>query len=326
MFVRPTFYRWSQPVAPSTSSDIPDFGDEATLGLSLPFGNRESPPNSDGSGFDSFHQKSSTRTPECWPDEDLGFNSPSREIRGLDISVAEHQLDLGHTLSPPSWRGHVPEGPIGLLTNRGTPGIHSGESHNSIIQTGQTPANLHYGRISPIHSYPVSSPDAGISGSIMSPTVAAPEPCRQRPGRDEPAATGPTSASSTSTHNRKRKSGREASLQTPSRSDLIDCPVDEARKRALEKNRLAADKCRNIKKRRVTQLQVDIRAKEMEHASLVEQITCMNNEVQQLVDILIVHVNMDLCRSPEEIIKPLSLCPYSGEGTESLFGYTTPNN
>lgn len=70
---------------------------------------------------------------------------------------------------------------------------------------------------------------------------------------------------------------------------------------SLEKNRLAAAKCRVNKKERTDQLQRDSHDKAVENSFLKQTILQMKEEVQQLQTILISHSSSDRCKDPESI-------------------------
>lgn len=94
---------------------------------------------------------------------------------------------------------------------------------------------------------------------------------------------------------RKRKSARKASIS----SDISE-PLDGSkRKQSLEKNRLAAAKCRINKKEKTEQLQRDSHDKAVQNSYLKDQVMRMKDEVQQMNAMLLAHVNCEGCRSPE---------------------------
>lgn len=76
-------------------------------------------------------------------------------------------------------------------------------------------------------------------------------------------------------------------------------PEDDRRKMSLEKNRLAAAKCRVNKKEKTDQLQRDSHDKAVENTFLKQMIMQMKEEVLQLQTILTSHSSSDRCRNPE---------------------------
>ncbi|KIW26338.1 uncharacterized protein PV07_09438 [Cladophialophora immunda] len=96
---------------------------------------------------------------------------------------------------------------------------------------------------------------------------------------------------------RKRRSMKK--LATLNKED--DTPEESKRKHSLEKNRIAAAKCRINKKEKTERLQRDSHDKRVENACLREQVTCMKDEIQQTYAILVAHANCAGCKSPEEI-------------------------
>jgi len=78
------------------------------------------------------------------------------------------------------------------------------------------------------------------------------------------------------------------------------------RKASLEKNRLAAAKCRINKKEKTEQLQRDSHDKAVHNAFLKDQIMHMKEEIQQMNAMLLAHANCKGCKSPDEIQSHLS--------------------
>ncbi|RVX75120.1 hypothetical protein B0A52_01397 [Exophiala mesophila] len=101
---------------------------------------------------------------------------------------------------------------------------------------------------------------------------------------------------------RKRKSTRKASLA----SEQDDHQDDSKRKQSLEKNRLAAAKCRVNKKEKTELLQRDSHEKAVENAYLKDQVMRMKDEIQQMNAILLAHANCEGCKSPEGVQAHLS--------------------
>lgn len=101
---------------------------------------------------------------------------------------------------------------------------------------------------------------------------------------------------------RKRRNTRKNSITTVGTNP----EEDEKRKQSLEKNRLAAAKCRINKKEKTEQLQRDSHDKAVHNAFLKEQVMRMKEEVQQMNALLLAHANCDGCKSPDDIQKHLN--------------------
>ncbi|KAJ9613188.1 hypothetical protein H2200_003129 [Cladophialophora chaetospira] len=99
------------------------------------------------------------------------------------------------------------------------------------------------------------------------------------------------------TAGRKRKSTKK--LATLEEEDAA--PEDSKRKQSLEKNRVAAAKCRINKKEKTERLQRDSHDKAVENAYLKDQVMRMKDEIQQMNAILVAHANCEGCKSPGEI-------------------------
>lgn len=100
---------------------------------------------------------------------------------------------------------------------------------------------------------------------------------------------------------RKRKNSRKAAAN----ADSNNSSEDTKRKASLEKNRVAAAKCRVNKKEKTEQLQRDSHDKAVHNAYLKGEVMRMREEVQQLNAVLLAHADCEGCRSPEEIQKHL---------------------
>lgn len=95
---------------------------------------------------------------------------------------------------------------------------------------------------------------------------------------------------------RKRRAARKNSAATTSSPE-----EDEKRKQSLEKNRLAAAKCRVNKKEKTEQLQRDSHDKACQNAFLKEQVMRMKEEIQQMNALLLQHANHEGCKSSDDI-------------------------
>lgn len=100
---------------------------------------------------------------------------------------------------------------------------------------------------------------------------------------------------------RKKRNARKNSVASTGNPE-----EDEKRKQSLEKNRLAAAKCRINKKEKTEQLQRDSHEMAVTNAFLKEQVIRMKEEAQQMNALLLSHANCEGCKSPEDIQKHLN--------------------
>lgn len=154
--------------------------------------------------------------------------------------------------------------------------------------TSNTNAISRYGQVTPPRSNSESSMDK----------PAEQKPVRQRRStksslKEEFAQPAPTG--------RKRRNTRKDSVAT-----IGSLEDGDKRKQSLEKNRLAAAKCRVNKKEKTEQLQRDSHDKAVQNAFLKEQVMRMKEEVQQMNALLLNHANCEGCKSPQDIQKHLS--------------------
>lgn len=101
---------------------------------------------------------------------------------------------------------------------------------------------------------------------------------------------------------KKRKASRKS---TKAPTQPAANPEDDKRKMSLEKNRLAAAKCRINKKEKTDQLQRDSHDKAIENTFLKQTIMQMKEEVQQLQTLLMSHSSSEHCKNPENIHEAL---------------------
>ncbi|KIW40123.1 uncharacterized protein PV06_07351 [Exophiala oligosperma] len=152
-----------------------------------------------------------------------------------------------------------------------------------------------YGQMTPPRSNSAASSDSLKLEEKHSPKSTAPEPRRKRASKAQPKEDDSVLASTTATSGRKRKSSKKSG------ADKGASPEEQKRKQSLEKNRLAAAKCRMNKKEKTEQLQRDSHDKAVQNAYLKDQIMRMKDEIQQMNALLLAHANCEECKAPEEI-------------------------
>ncbi|KAJ9658079.1 hypothetical protein H2198_003917 [Neophaeococcomyces mojaviensis] len=158
-----------------------------------------------------------------------------------------------------------------------------------------------YGQVTP----PRSNSEPSVEGKSME-EKQVPVERRRRASRissKEEQQLQPTTTTGTTTTGRKRRNTRKNSTATDASGNPEE---DEKRKQSLEKNRLAAAKCRVNKKEKTEQLQRDSHDKAVQNAFLKEQVMRMKEEVQQMNALLLAHANCEGCKSPEDIQKHLN--------------------
>jgi hypothetical protein len=81
---------------------------------------------------------------------------------------------------------------------------------------------------------------------------------------------------------------------------------DDKRQQSLEKNKHAAAKCRATKKEMTARLLRESHDKVVYNALLKEQLIGMDQQLQELINVLLVHTGYEGCRAPEEIQRYLT--------------------
>jgi hypothetical protein len=153
-----------------------------------------------------------------------------------------------------------------------------------------------FGQITPPRTDATGSEGSQKPEDSLSPRTAANTTRRKSKQVKDP------SQPATTATGRKRKNSRKA---VAANADSPSGPDDNKRKASLEKNRLAAAKCRVNKKEKTEILQRDSHDKAVHNAYLKDQVMRMKEEVQQLNAILLAHASCEGCESPEEIQKHL---------------------
>ncbi|KAL2426909.1 hypothetical protein ABEF95_003442 [Exophiala dermatitidis] len=223
--------------------------------------------------------------PEFGREDDL---KPSTEPRGLNLDA--YEIDKYISSSLPDGTSAVAR--FGQMT---PPRSNSAASTDSASD----------GKLSPKATVPESRKRKKSSSKDSEPvssTPAADEPTATTTSNDTTSAAANTSTT-TSTAGRKRKAPRKASTAA---SELGDSPEEQKRKQSLEKNRLAAAKCRINKKEKTEKLQRDSHEKAVQNAYLKDQVMRMKDEIQQMNAILFAHASCEGCKAPEEIQAHLS--------------------
>ncbi|RMZ85526.1 hypothetical protein DV737_g682, partial [Chaetothyriales sp. CBS 132003] len=214
--------------------------------------------------------------------DDFGFDPPSQKPAAVKDEQLYNPTDLG------SWPGFGGDDDIKELSLP----VQTYELDRMIVQSlpNATTAISRYGQVTPTRTNSTTSDD-----NIQN------EPARRASARKKKPnqVAEPCPAVSKPGPGRKRKNVK----RTNAGSDQAchDSPEEAKRKASLEKNRLAAAKCRVNKKEKTEQLQRDSHEKGLHNAFLKEQVMRMKIEVQHLQAILLAHANCDGCKSPEEI-------------------------
>ena len=157
-------------------------------------------------------------------------------------------------------------------------------------------ALFRYGQVTPPHSKSANS-----VGFIKQEDQLSPKPSARRKNKSE--LHHPPPSSTNSKPSRKRKTYRKSDTIKP---DEVDNVEDDKRKISLEKNRLAAAKCRVNKKEGIGALQRDSHDKAVQNAFLKETVVRIKEEIQHINALLIAHASSEGCKRPEELYKHLS--------------------
>lgn len=229
--------------------------------------------------------------------QDFGFDPPSGQgytkVEGFSPSNAADPLHLS------GWSGFdgVESKDSQLLNHVPSPSETSMHNYDLDRMLNNSLPNstaiARFGQVTP--------PRSNSASSEMSKNVDASSPktnTTERRKRSSKVSVKEEETSQPTTTGRKRKNARKSSTARDEQ--------DDKRRQSLEKNRLAAAKCRINKKEKTELLQRSSHEKAVHNSFLKEQVMRMKEEVQQMNALLLSHANCEGCKSPEEIQKHLS--------------------
>jgi hypothetical protein len=244
----------------------------------------------DGYTFRDYHFPSAFSYASA-QDDDFGFDPPSKPIANHNDYTVYSPPDDYSSQWPDFKREDELKPSSENLTNLD---IYEVDKFIASTLPNTKTAVSRFGQMTPPRSNSTSST---TSNEKLSPKTLPAETRKRGKPRTKSAEAASANPTKTTTAGRKRKSSRKAS--TPDEQDAA--PDDQRRKQSLEKNRLAAAKCRINKKEKTERLQRDSQTKAVENAYLKDQVMRLKDEIQQMNAILVAHANCDGCKSPEEI-------------------------
>lgn len=175
---------------------------------------------------------------------------------------------------------------------------------HSLNTAGLPPsASSHYGQVTPPRSNSATSEFSkhGIDSSGMPPEEST---MKRRRGKALPKV--PLTPPEPNMNSAKTKKAGGRKRMAASQSSAGN-PEDDKRKASLEKNRVAAAKCRINKKEKTEQLQRDSHVKAKENVELRGLLETMETELQTLTSYLTAHANCSECRNPDQLQEALQM-------------------
>lgn len=262
----------------------------------------------DGYNFRDFNFPSGSSVGPL-PDEEYGFDPPQLKATPLN-NYQVYSPPNDFTLS--DWPEFGREDNLKPSMESSALNLDAYEIDKYITSTlpSGTSAVARYGQMTPPRSNSAASTDSASDGKLSPKSTVAERRKRSKTASkdSEPAPsasamlTTTTTPSATTTAGRKRKASRKTSIT----SETGDSVEDQKRRQSLEKNRLAAAKCRINKKEKTEKLQRDSHEKAVQNAYLKDQVMRMKDEIQQMNAILLAHASCEGCKAPEEIQAHLS--------------------
>jgi hypothetical protein len=225
-----------------------------------------------------------------------GFgNTPSQSPQ--DVVTRKYNSAYRHSLSLPQMQQQSSPLPR-PSTGTGTGSL----SLNTKNLPTTTSTISHYGQVTPPRS---NSATSEASKNSRDPACLISEQSTTKRRRGKPQHRNPlTPPEDNSTPKQKKTGGRKrSSVAQLHRGD----PEDEKRKASLEKNRVAAAKCRINKKERMEQLQRDSHTKAQENTQLRDLVETMKAERNTLAAYLDAHASCADCRHPHQLKEALHM-------------------
>lgn len=246
----------------------------------------------DGWSFDPVVQSYAPQANYCMPNNsnDFGFDPPTTSASLPSIESHNSPQSVGSVEGLASWPGIQSDPRKAALRRQfDEPSMRKQASYAAS-------AISRHGQITPPRSNSATS-----SVSMRASAEQEPLPTRRKRNTKVEVKTEDSPKAETLASTRKRKTTRKSMAATQPATN----PEDDKRKMSLEKNRLAAAKCRVNKKERTDQLQRDSHDKAVENTFLKQTVLQMKEEVQQLQTVLMSHSSSDHCRNPESIHETL---------------------
>ena len=243
----------------------------------------------DGYSFPSnefYNGSSNYLSPEH---DEFGFDPPEKSEHHKTELFSPANLNDGGALS--SWPAFERDDDQTQRKSAFNPG--------SLLSDSLPPGSVavsRYGQVTPPRSNSANSVDFIKQEDQLSSKSSTRK--KNKSKLDHPPPSSPDSKVS-----RKRKTYRKSDTTIPEEVDNVE---DEKRKTSLEKNRLAAAKCRVNKKEKTEALQRDSHDKAVQNAFLKETVVRMKEEIQHINALLIAHASSEACKRPEELHKHLS--------------------
>lgn len=223
-----------------------------------------------------------------------GFgNMPSQSSQ--DVVTRKYNSAYRQSLSLPQM--HQQSSPL-PRTSTGTGSL----SLNTKNLPAITSTISHYGQVTPPRS---NSATSEPSRNSQDPACLISEQSTTKRRRGKPQHKNPlTPPEDNSTPKQKKTGGRKRSSVAQLHTGD---PEDEKRKASLEKNRVAAAKCRINKKERTEQLQRDSHTKAQENTQLRGLVENMEAERNTLAAYLDAHASCADCRHPHQLKEALQM-------------------
>ncbi|EXJ84770.1 hypothetical protein A1O3_05442 [Capronia epimyces CBS 606.96] len=261
----------------------------------------------DGYTIRNFNNFSSSSSFGPVPDEDFGFDPPQMKptpLSNYQVYSPPNDLSLN------DWPEFGREDDFKPSTDA-TPlnlDVYEIDKYLTLTLPTGTSTVSKYGQMTPPRSNSTASTDSASDGKPSSKSRVPERRKRTKVASKDPEPATSTSTTTPATNSssiagRKRKASRKASISI---SDMGDSAEEQKRRQSLEKNRLAAAKCRINKKEKTDKLQRDSHEKAVQNAYLKDQVMRMKDEIQQMNAILLAHASCEGCKAPEEIQAHLS--------------------
>ncbi len=229
-------------------------------------------------------------------EDEFGFDPP--QLKSSSLSNYQVYSPPGDDLSLPEWPGFERDEDLKTSTE-GRLDLDAYEIDkyiNASVPNANT-AVARFGQMTPPRSNSAASTDSK-SEDKPSPKSCPPERRKRSKTQAKEAETTATSTATTAAPGRKRKSSKKSLSAASDKDDRVE---EQKRKQSLEKNRLAAAKCRINKKEKTEQLQRDSHDKAVQNAYLKDQVMRMKDEIQQMNALILAHANCEGCKFPQEI-------------------------
>jgi hypothetical protein len=247
--------------------------------------------------FDQFSENASRLSNwGSFGNRNVTFQTPQDVLARKYSSAHRHSLSL-----PQIQQQNKPLGPTQINSTLGSHPLGSLSINTKNLPNASATMSV-YGQVTPPRSNSATSEPSKNRRDLLS-AISEQSTTKRRRGKAQ--SKNPLTPPENSNTSKQKKPG--ARKRTAAAQLHSDNPEDDKRKASLEKNRVAAAKCRVNKKEKTEQLQRDSHTKAQENSQLRGLVETMEAERNNLATYLGAHASCIDCRNPTQLKEALQM-------------------